>query len=89
MALNIKNEDVEQLVIEVVRLTGESKTEAVKRALIERKERLSLRTVVDQRAHAVRFLEREVWPVVPKGEVGRRLTTEQEDAILGYGPQGA
>ena len=43
MALNIKNEAVERLVAEVARLAGESKTEAVRRALEERKARLAYR----------------------------------------------
>ena len=43
MALNIKNAEVERLVEEISRLTGESKTEAVRRALEERKGRLAFR----------------------------------------------
>jgi prevent-host-death family protein len=35
-----------------------------------------------------RFLEDEVWPVLPPGEAGRRLTRDEEDRILGYGPAG-
>jgi prevent-host-death family protein len=35
-----------------------------------------------------RFLEQEVWPTVPADEIGRVLSREEEDAILGYGPQG-
>lgn len=38
MPLNIKNAEVEALVAEVARLTGETKTEAVPRALLERRE---------------------------------------------------
>src|SRR5438128_12697313 len=45
MALNIKNRNVEQLAAEVARLAGESKTEAVRRALEERRERLAFRVV--------------------------------------------
>jgi hypothetical protein len=40
MALNLKNAEVERLAAEVARLTGESKTEAIRRALYERKQRL-------------------------------------------------
>jgi len=90
MALNIKNADVERLVTELARLTGESKTETVRRSLLERKERLSFRVAAaDRTARALRFLETEVWPTIPKNERGRRLTSEEEDAILGYGPDGA
>ena len=90
MALNIKNADVERLAEEVARLAGESKTEAVRRALSERKQRLALRVDLDDREGRVRrFLEREVWPLVPADEVGRRLTADEEDAILGFRPDGA
>ena len=43
MALNIKNDEVERLAAEVARLTGESKTEAIRRALAERRQRLAYR----------------------------------------------
>ena len=89
MALNIKNPEVERLVGEVAELTGETKTEAVRRALEERKARLALRPDARSRAERLRwFLEREVWPHVPEAELGRRLSTTEEDAILGYGPEG-
>ncbi|HEX4133021.1 MAG TPA: hypothetical protein VHY84_00255 [Bryobacteraceae bacterium] len=34
------------------------------------------------------YLERNVWPIVPAAELGRVLNREQEDEILGYGPEG-
>ena len=37
MALNIKNPEAEQLASEVAALTGETKTEAIRVALFERK----------------------------------------------------
>ena len=90
MALNIKNAEVERLADEVARLAGESKTEAVRRALSERKQRLAHRIDPDDREGRIRrFLEREVWPLVPADELGRRLTTAEEDAVLGFGPDGA
>ena len=89
MALNIKNPEVESLATEVARMTGESKTEAVRQALAERKARLSLRIDPSSRqARVRRFLERDVWPHVPPSERGRRLTRDEEDAVLGYGPDG-
>jgi len=89
MALNIKNEEVEQLAAEVARITGESKTEAIRRALAERRQRLSYRVhPTDRQARALRFLEREVWPRIPADQIGRRLSRNEEDEILGYGPQG-
>ncbi len=90
MPLNIKNAEVEALVEDVARLARETKTEAVRRALLERRERLVLRVAgEDRRARLGRFLESEVWPVVPADERGRRLSREQEDELLGYGPEGA
>jgi antitoxin VapB len=89
MPLNIKNAAVEKLVAEVAAMTGESKTEAIRQALLERRERLRYRTgAVDRRARIRTFLEREVWPRVPKKQLGRKLTKREREAILGYGPDG-
>ena len=88
MALNIKNAEVEQLAADVARLTGESKTEAIRRALEERRGRLKSASGHTRRARVLRFLEKKVWPTVPKTQVGRRLTRVEEDEILGYGPGG-
>lgn len=88
MALNIKNPEVERLAAEVARLTGESKTEAIRRALDERRRRLKTVSTYDRRARVLRFLEKKVWPSLPKSELGRRLTRAEEDDILGYGPGG-
>ena len=88
MPLNIKNAEVERLAAEVARLTGESKTEAIRRALDERRRRLKGASAGDRRARVLKFLETKVWPTIPKTQRGRRLTREQEDAILGYGPTG-
>jgi antitoxin VapB len=88
MALNLKNADVERLATEVARLTGESKTEAIRRALDERRRRLKTASAGDRRARVLRFLETKVWPTIPKDQLGRRLTREEEDEILGFGPDG-
>ena len=88
MALNIKNADVERLAADVARLTGESKTEAIRRALEERRGRLKSASGESRRARVLRFLEKKVWPTLPKGQSGRRLTRAEEDEILGYGPGG-
>lgn len=89
VALNIKNKEVERLVEEVVAITGESRTEAVRRALQERRTSLAFRRSGEDRgARLRRFLEMEVDPLLPAGERGRRLSRDEEDAILGYGPEG-
>ena len=88
MPLNIKNAEVERLATEVARLTGESKTEAIRRALHERRYRLKGASINDRRTRVLRFLEKKVWPTLPKSQRGRRLTRAEEDEILGYGPGG-
>ena len=89
MALNIKNDEVERLAAEVARITGESKTEAIRRALAERRQRLAYRvSPTDRQTRVLRFLEEEVWPRIPADQLGRRLSRDEEDEILGYGPEG-
>ena len=88
MALNLKNPDVERLAAEVARLTGESKTEAIRRSLEERKRRLKAGPAGDRRARVLKFLEKKVWPTIPPDQRGRRLTRAEEDDILGFGPGG-
>lgn len=91
MALNIKNERVEQLATKLAEITGETKVEAVRRALEERLAHLTLGGAPGDHvgwARAMRVMEREIWPAIPVAELGRRLSREEEDAILGYGPEG-
>ena len=88
MALNIKNGEVERLASEVARLTGESKTEAIRRSLEERRARLKSTSRNARRDRVLRFLDKKVWKELPKEQIGRRLTRDEEDEILGYGPGG-
>jgi antitoxin VapB len=90
MALNIKNADVERLAAEVARMARETKTEAIRRALEDRKKRLVLRTAQTQdRVSQVKaYLEREVWPQIPVELRGKILTKKEREEILGIGPDG-
>jgi antitoxin VapB len=88
MALNLKNAEVERLAADVARLTGESKTEAIRRALEERKRRITGRSVAERRQRVLRLLERDIWPSLPARKGRRRPSRAEEDAILGYGPAG-
>lgn len=88
MALNLKNARVEQLAAEVARLAGETKTEAIRRALEERRQRLKGTSRNERRARVLRLLRSKIWSTIPKRELGRRLSRKEEDAILGYGPDG-
>ena len=60
MALNIKNALVESLATEITEMTGESKTEAIRRALEERKQRLSFQVVHENRADELRYKAFEI-----------------------------
>lgn len=89
MSLNIKNSEVERLVDDIVGITGESKTEAIRKALDERRQRLVLRAVAPRSdARLLAFLENEIWPQVPPELLGQPITKEEEEAILGYGNLG-
>lgn len=89
MAMNIKNEKVERLAEELAHLTGESKTAAILRALEERRERIAVGASGKPRlAQALDFLEREIWPAIPREFLGRRVTKRERERILGYGKGG-
>ena len=87
MAMNIKNDGVERLATEVARMTGETKTEAIRRALEERKRRLRAGGS-DRKTAVLAFLKKRVWAALPKDQIGRTLSRTEEDDILGYGPDG-
>ena len=89
MALTIENPETERLVAEVARLAGESQTEAIRKSLEERRQRLAPEDVpADRVARLRRFLEEEVWPNIPPEVRGKSITKEEEEEILGYGPDG-
>lgn len=89
MALNIKHTEVESLAAEVADLTGESKTEAVRQALLERRRRLSLKVPGSvRRDQLLGFLQAEVWSRVPQDQLGRAPTKAEREEILGLGPEG-
>jgi len=89
VALTIKNAEVERLATEVAQLTGESKTQAVKVALEERRRRLT--SGIDpaaRAAEALEWLEQEVWVHVPAELRGHPHDSHADDELLGYGPDG-
>lgn len=89
MALNIKHTEVESLAAEVADLTGESKTEAVRQALLERRRRLRLRVPGPvRREQLLGFLQAEVWSRVPQDQLGRAPTKAEREEILGLGGEG-
>ena len=89
MGLNIKNSEVERLAGEVAGMAHETKTDAIRRALLERRARLQARgRGTAARKNLRQYLERHAWPLVPPPELGRTLSREEEDRILGYGLEG-
>jgi len=89
MALNIKNDRVERLAAELAQITGETKTAAILRALEERRERVAAGHSGKRRMeHALDFLEKEIWPNIPRKFLGRGVTKKEREQILGYGKSG-
>jgi antitoxin VapB len=88
MALTIKNPEVEALVAELASWTGESKTEAVRKALLERRTRVSLSHSTKPKLSLRAFLETEVWPTLPSEILGKPVSKAEREALLGYGPEG-
>lgn len=85
MPLSIKNPEVERLAEEVARATGESKTEAIRQALEERRGRLVTRIAPGRRrARLLRVLEREIWSAVPRELLDQPRDRAFEDRVLGY-----
>ncbi len=89
MPITIDNQDVERLLDGIVQATGETRTEALRKALDDRYRRLAAQVGQSERAKRLRaFLEEEVWPLIPAEQRGKRLSREEEEAILGLGDQG-
>ncbi len=89
MGLNIKNPEVEALIAEVAKLTGESKTQAIRGAMLEKREKLFLlqggKDLGERRDRALQRL----WATIPSHLRGRKpLTKRQMDKIVGYGRNG-
>jgi antitoxin VapB len=90
MPLNIKDPVTERLASDVANLTGESKTGAIRTALAERKQRLLLARGGRERGdRVVELLRQTIWPNLPAVIRGRALTKAEEEALLGFGPDGA
>ena len=90
MALNIKNAEVERLAAEIATMAKESKTEAIRKALEERKARLTAQMETPELKYdrLLNWLQTEVWPNIPPEQRGKRLTKDEEEEILGIGPEG-
>jgi antitoxin VapB len=79
----------EALAAEVAALANETKTQAVRTALLERKERLQARKRRHARGQRIgRFLEDGAWPQISDAVLGRPISKAEREAILGYGREG-
>lgn len=88
MAMTIDPE-TERLAAEIAELTGDSRAEVVRKALEEKRQRLA--PAADPEALVARwrrYLEEKVWPNVRPEFRGRRVSKEEREEILGYGPEG-
>jgi len=86
--MNITDEKVERLAEELAQITGESKMAVILRALEERRDRMTAPARKRSIAQALEFLEKEIWPNIPAELLGRRVTKEEREEILGYGKGG-
>jgi antitoxin VapB len=87
--MNIKDAETERLAAEVAMLAQETKTQAVRVALRERRERLVRAAAGRKRGDRLRrFLVEEAWPQVPAPVLGVTVSKAEREAILGYGTSG-
>jgi len=80
-----KDPEIEQLADELALRTHTSKTEVIRQALIEKRERLQTAAPHVNREESLReFMETRIWPGLPAA-ASRRWTRNEEEAALGYG----
>jgi antitoxin VapB len=87
VALIIKNPEVEALVAELASLTGESRTEAVRRAVLQRRTSVRLRNANRPKISLRTFLETVAWPSLPSSVLGKKVAKAEREAMLGYDPE--
>jgi len=68
-------------------MAGESKTEAIRKALLQRHARLARSLAIRARRRGddvLAWLAQEVWPLVPVDAADRTWSREEEEALLGF-----
>jgi len=78
VALNIKDPETDRLVRELAAATGESITDAIRRAVGERLQRVRHR----------RAAEPDLQAIILRGRARATIDQRPEEEILGYGPDG-
>lgn len=79
---------MDALTAEVASLAKESKTETAQKAILERKARLTSSALRRKRSRRAASILEEFRSTLPAPLVGKPLSREEEDEILGYGPEG-
>ena len=81
MAPDIKNAEVEKLAAEVSKIAGESKTQAVRKGRLEPQGERSFEALTA-------LMDERIWSRLPDSVRGKGIFQEEQDEILGYGPEG-
>lgn len=89
VALNIKDPETQRLAAEVAALTGTTKTGAIRYALRQVLQAQSRPSVEQREERLTRFLEEEIWPLIPADQLGQPLPKGEREEILGFGQDGA
>lgn len=79
----------ERLIQALAELTGEDPDEVVLHALEERMARLTgPASQTERKQKLLNMLESSVWRLGREGHLGDTISRDEEDQILGYGPEG-
>jgi antitoxin VapB len=89
MALNIKDPETERLAAEVAAMMGTTKTGAVRYALRQILGSRVNPSAQQREERLTRFLEEEIWPLIPPEQPGKPVSKADREEILGFGEDGA
>jgi antitoxin VapB len=81
--MNVKDRETQRLALQIAKVTGESFTEAIRRSLQERLQRLRLR-----RNSRARIMRDQIDEILRRVDALPELDSRTEDEILGYDDRG-
>lgn len=82
---------IDRLAAELARLESEEVIEVFRKTLQIKSGRQGERVPPGDPARVsalMNFLEREIWPQIPASQLGRGISKQEREEILGYGPEG-
>ena len=79
--INLKSDRVATLLEQITQRTGETKIDAVTKALEERLQELEAK---DRAARTLTWLKTTVWPNLPETERGKAPSKEEQEELLGF-----